>query len=158
MPMTWNDAAERDLLLAMLMNTSGTGPVSDPSQIRVSWLKVVDTMTTLGYDTSKDAVSQRWGKRMLPSWKDNYPSLFSNSPTKGGKATKATKDAKGATAAAAQSKSPTPAKRKRATRKAACAPVYKEEEEVEQATQSDNPPAKKKSMTEVDASSWDSAD
>lgn len=55
MPVTWTDAAERDLLLAMLINSAGSD--TTPSQIRVPWGKVVEVMNSFGYETTKQAVS-----------------------------------------------------------------------------------------------------
>lgn len=53
MPVTWTDAAERDLLLAMLINSAGKD--TTPSQVRVPWGKVVEIMNSFGYETTKQA-------------------------------------------------------------------------------------------------------
>jgi hypothetical protein len=47
----WNDAAERDVLMAMLCANSSGG------SIKTNWAAVVKSMTEMGYDFSESAIT-----------------------------------------------------------------------------------------------------
>ncbi|KAI1778252.1 hypothetical protein F4818DRAFT_291504 [Hypoxylon cercidicola] len=80
MGISWNDTAERDLLLSMLLHSQGQASLGS---VKVAWESVVDTMKSFGYATAtKDAISQRWQKRMLPQLRSDHPALFPGSPRK----------------------------------------------------------------------------
>ncbi|KAI4863870.1 hypothetical protein F4820DRAFT_358315 [Hypoxylon rubiginosum] len=108
MPITWGDKAERHLMLAMLLHSKG--PSSGPHTVRVGWEAVVETMNSMGYSTTKEAVSQRWQKRLVPDLRKSNPELFKNSSVE---------TAGAATAGASDSKPSTPRKRMRKAAKAA---------------------------------------
>ncbi|KAI1081258.1 hypothetical protein F5B20DRAFT_588818 [Whalleya microplaca] len=76
MPVAWDDKADRDLLIAMLLshNSENGKPKTPP------WDKVTAMMTKLGYETSKDALNQRWGKVLLKNLKKDHPDMFTEGP------------------------------------------------------------------------------
>ncbi|KAL7622917.1 hypothetical protein AAE478_006596 [Parahypoxylon ruwenzoriense] len=75
MPVSWDDKSDRDLLLAMLFNSKGTGP--EPGKLKVPWEPTARTFQALGYEgVSKDAINQRWLKQLLPGLKRDVPALF----------------------------------------------------------------------------------
>ncbi|KAI0597340.1 hypothetical protein F4775DRAFT_560783 [Biscogniauxia sp. FL1348] len=71
MPITWDEKAERDLLLAMLMAGSPPGQFKAPS-----WATVARNMATMGYNTNQSAISQRWSKNIFHDLKQNHPNMF----------------------------------------------------------------------------------
>ncbi|XXH03616.1 Glycosylphosphatidylinositol (GPI) anchor assembly protein [Hypoxylon texense] len=140
MPISWTDKAEGDLTLAMLLNSQGRA--YKPNDVKVNWEAVVETMKTMGYETTRDAVSQRWQKRVVPDLRKLNPGLFSDLPAKTGGGA--------ATAKAPDGKPSTPAKSRKRTRKAA-------KDDDDELGHADEKPSAKKAKRE-DHSSMTGAD
>ncbi|KAM3457983.1 hypothetical protein MY3296_000633 [Beauveria thailandica] len=62
----WDGNAERDLCLAMILG----GTESD--KFRPDWNTTHRMMNALGYDFTKDAMSQRWSKTILKEFKSRH--------------------------------------------------------------------------------------
>ncbi|KAM3529258.1 hypothetical protein MY4038_005507 [Beauveria bassiana] len=92
----WDGNAERDLCLAIIMGGS-----TDGDKFRPDWNTTHSAMTALGYDFTKDAMSQRWSKTIMKEFKSRHSDADLASPASSPTKMTPTKRKKAAAAAAA---------------------------------------------------------
>ncbi|KAG9258062.1 uncharacterized protein F5Z01DRAFT_670714 [Emericellopsis atlantica] len=59
----WDDSAEKDLAMAIILS-------QNEGRIKADWNKVHESMSDWGYGFTKDAMNQHWSKRILRSFKE----------------------------------------------------------------------------------------
>ncbi|KAL7922985.1 hypothetical protein ACQKWADRAFT_312514 [Trichoderma austrokoningii] len=114
----WDDAAERDLCMAMIFCNTESG------RARQNWPRIEEVMKSLEYSFTRDAMSQHYSKTIMKDFKKRIPSLIATAPTDTPSPAKARK-----TKAAGKGDA-TPSK-KRAKKTAAVAPKDDEDDDTE---------------------------
>ncbi|KAM0343729.1 hypothetical protein ACHAPU_008320 [Fusarium lateritium] len=68
----WDPNAERDLCVAIIMGAA------DGERMRYNWPKVHNSMETLGYSFTKDAISQHFSKSIMRDFKTRHGAVSSS--------------------------------------------------------------------------------
>ncbi|KAL6910392.1 hypothetical protein GGI43DRAFT_378368 [Trichoderma evansii] len=100
----WDDAAERDLCMAMIF-------CNNEAKVRHNWPRIEEVMKNMGYSFTKDAMSQHYSKTIMKDFRARHPSLTTTSAESSPLSTRKPK------AAAGKSATSTPTKKR--TKKAA---------------------------------------
>ncbi|KAJ4409964.1 hypothetical protein N0V82_009366 [Gnomoniopsis sp. IMI 355080] len=66
----WDDAAVKDLTMAVLMSAN-----NGDLNISANWDKVTETMASWGYNFSKSAMSQHWSKKIVKQFKERHSNV-----------------------------------------------------------------------------------
>ncbi|KAI6779847.1 uncharacterized protein J7T54_003771 [Emericellopsis cladophorae] len=61
----WDDSAEKDLAMAIILS-------QNDGKIKADWNKAHESMSDWGYSFTKDAMNQHWSKRVLKSFKERH--------------------------------------------------------------------------------------